>query len=414
MRSNVPRGRVWHWSAIPLVIPLLLTVLAASPTATYASSGWTKVGVAALGGHLMDVTCWDASDCWAVGRENQSTLIEHYDGNSWTVVTSPNAGNIDGLNGVACVSAQDCWAVGQTVVPNTIGTDLIEHYDGTSWLIVTGPGLGLFGVACVAANNCWAGGYWGATIEHYDGTAWRIASSPILATSSGYALFRLRCTIVNDCWAVGANNFNTAQSQSLMEHYDGASWSIVSAPHATSNDAFYDIGCTGSSNCWAVGCAAAPASKTLCAGNTLVEHYAGASWAIVPSPSPRNAGELSGIACATSVNCWAVGGPAFAVENLVEHYDGAAWSVDPSPVAAYSVTCSKSGECWAVGFEISRYTPAHAPPTSTPSALPRTIVTEVPATGGGAREAVVVWASLLIAFGIGLIALGHRRRPARR
>jgi hypothetical protein len=45
--------------------------------------------------------------------------------------------------GVTCVSASDCWAVGYTVLPITGSyyQTLIEHWDGTSWSIVQ-PSLG--------------------------------------------------------------------------------------------------------------------------------------------------------------------------------------------------------------------------------------------------------------------------------
>ena len=41
------------------------------------------------------------------------TLIEHWNGISWSIVTSPNNGTSGlQLNGVTCASASDCWAVG--------------------------------------------------------------------------------------------------------------------------------------------------------------------------------------------------------------------------------------------------------------------------------------------------------------
>src|SRR5207253_10400789 len=62
------------------------------------------------------VTCVSASDCWAVGYYNNvsayQTLIEHWDGSSWTTVSSPNTNPTQQnlLRSVTCVSASDCWA----------------------------------------------------------------------------------------------------------------------------------------------------------------------------------------------------------------------------------------------------------------------------------------------------------------
>jgi Dockerin type I domain len=69
------------------------------------------------------VACASTADCWAVGYDvNDSsvlqTLIEQWDGTSWTIVTSPNKIQSNGaalnnqLTSVTCASASQCWAVG--------------------------------------------------------------------------------------------------------------------------------------------------------------------------------------------------------------------------------------------------------------------------------------------------------------
>src|SRR5207245_11156062 len=72
---------------------------------------------------LYGVTCASASDCWAIGDDQtyvhdfqtpNQTLTEHWDGTSWSIVSSPNVGtnHYNYLAGVTCASASDCWAVG--------------------------------------------------------------------------------------------------------------------------------------------------------------------------------------------------------------------------------------------------------------------------------------------------------------
>src|SRR5204863_9080606 len=77
------------------------------------------------------------------------TLTMHYDGKSWTVVPSPNqstAANADNdLRGVAAVGPNDVWAVGmyqneQTAIHQH--RTLAEHWDGTSWSILSSPSPG--------------------------------------------------------------------------------------------------------------------------------------------------------------------------------------------------------------------------------------------------------------------------------
>ena len=47
------------------------------------------------------------------GFSPSQTLIEHWNGTTWSVVASPNVGTqLNGLNGVTAVSTSDIWAVG--------------------------------------------------------------------------------------------------------------------------------------------------------------------------------------------------------------------------------------------------------------------------------------------------------------
>jgi hypothetical protein len=118
------------------------------------------------------VTCVSASECWAVGYYDglgdfiYQTLIERWDGTSWTIVNSPNTNTLsNALFGVTCGSASDCWAVGDYLTDNATQT-LIERWDGTSWAIVSSPNTSatqsnlLLGVTCGSTPDCWAVGYY--------------------------------------------------------------------------------------------------------------------------------------------------------------------------------------------------------------------------------------------------------------
>jgi hypothetical protein len=118
---------------------------------------------------LNGVTCASPSDCWAVGYYStgsniQQTLIEHWDGNSWAIVPSPNVDTThnNALSAVSCASATTCWAVGSSNNGSFTQT-LIEQWNGTSWTIVPSPNNGtqsnaLNGVTCSSASDCWAVG----------------------------------------------------------------------------------------------------------------------------------------------------------------------------------------------------------------------------------------------------------------
>jgi hypothetical protein len=195
--------------------------------------------------YLLGVTCTSAADCWAVGSRfdtfgvNQ-TLIEHWDGSLWSVVPSPDSSTIqaDTLQGVTCMSASDCWAVGFSSESETRFHTLVEHWDGNSWSVVPSPDANptsrniLLGVKCTSASQCWAAGYQGYTtggipeqtlIERWDGVSWSVATSPNSSAEQQNLLQDVTCTATSECWAVGYYYLSYTQQQTqahtLIEHY---------------------------------------------------------------------------------------------------------------------------------------------------------------------------------------------------
>ena len=92
----------------------------------------------------------DLDNVWAVGyydtENGHRTLIEHWDGTSWSIVPSPNEGaHSNALEGVAFYEVNGpikLWAVGW--YPYFGGRDhtLIERWDCTSWSIMPSPNQG--------------------------------------------------------------------------------------------------------------------------------------------------------------------------------------------------------------------------------------------------------------------------------
>jgi hypothetical protein len=65
-------------------------------------------------------------------------LIEHWNGQQWSVITSPDLASEDScLLGVAGVSPSDVWAVGVSSTGDTFGA-LIEHWNGRQWSVIPG------------------------------------------------------------------------------------------------------------------------------------------------------------------------------------------------------------------------------------------------------------------------------------
>ena len=82
---------------------------------------------------------------------------------SWPVVASPNVGAGDNtLLGVAALSPTDAWAVGEAADPDGGRRPLIEHWDGDSWTVVPSPSMGvsagLAAVVGISPTDVWAVG----------------------------------------------------------------------------------------------------------------------------------------------------------------------------------------------------------------------------------------------------------------
>jgi hypothetical protein len=302
---------------------------------------------AAQNNGLLAVTCSGESECWAVGVQytpgsNDQTLIERWDGISWTIVTSPNTSTTqyNYLDGVTCTSASDCWAVGDYSVDYAAGIPyqtLIERWDGTSWSIVSSPNTNvtqanaLRAVTCTSASDCWAVGFYNTgnavlsginqtLIERWDGSSWTVVTSPNASSTRDNVLRAVTCASASDCRAVGYY-YNGSAYQTLVERWDGSSWALVTSANSSSTDynVLYGVTCPSSSDCWAVGYYYPNGTPV----QTLIERWNGSSWTIVTSPntSTTQYNQLQSITCASASDCWAVGDyQAVAYKTLAEHY----------------------------------------------------------------------------------------------
>jgi hypothetical protein len=301
------------------------------------------VGSPGVNGALNATAVIAANDTWAVGSFTPpgsnlpQPLAEHFNGTSWSVVPAAAlpSGDYAQLYGVTAVSSNNVWAVGtfwnvSSSTPNT----LIEHWDGNKWNLVSSPtpavGGSLRTVTAVSANDIWAGGTNGGAnlIEHYDGTAWSIVAAPTPQRQSSIA--SISAISSTDIWAVGAGG-KYASGEAL--HYNGTAWSIVATPQPFFQGALTSVVALAPNNVWAVGLGQ---PRTLPSGLvTVIEHWDGTSWAI-PSPSVApsvTSNILTGVAAVSATDIWAVGyyTNSTGTHTLTEHWDGTSWSIIPSP-----------------------------------------------------------------------------------
>jgi hypothetical protein len=255
-------------------------------------------GINGPGGQFFGISAAASNDVWGVGfkigPDNPDfglQLIEHWDGTAWSEVTSPLVEG-DSLRAVAAISANDVWAVGDRSEQG-FENALIEHWDGTAWSIVpdssiSGVGAStniLLSVSADASNDVWAVGT--ETLLHFNGTTWTEVPSPFLHANSVTALSP------TNAWAVGTVTVfadHRQHTKPAIEHWDGTSWSIVSSPNPnpapTRDTALYGIAAISANDIWAVG---AGNFSTTSGTVTLIEHWDGTSWTIISSPDPGNA-----------------------------------------------------------------------------------------------------------------------------
>src|SRR5262249_18448936 len=155
-------------------------------------------------------------------------------------------------------------------------------------------------------------------------------------------------------WAVGVRLNNNFQDRALIEAWDGQRWTIANAPQPGSQrDMLFSAAAASASDVWAVGDQEGADGRF----ETLVEHFDGARWSVVASPDPGSAGNpLYGVAAAGPDDVWAVGqqvGAGGPERSLVEHWNGTRWSVVPSAGNGsasgmlFGVTAGDAG-VWAV------------------------------------------------------------------
>ena len=133
-----------------------------------------------------------------------------------------------------------------------------------------------------------------------DVQGWTIVGSENLPGGLRAGLFASACVSASDCWAVGEQRSATDYSAPLAEHWDGTAWSIATTPKpfATLNATLYALACPSTTSCWATGLL----SVTGGGSAPLVEHWDGAAWTIsdVPLPSGEQFGGLRGVTCAST------------------------------------------------------------------------------------------------------------------
>jgi hypothetical protein len=339
---------------------------------------------------LNDVACVKASFCIAVGsaalRSSSSdsasrAVIEQWDGTRWSLVASPT-GKGSALQGITCLSKTFCIAVGvQGATGPGVAKTLALRWNGTKWSLLSTPNpsgahgahfAALNDVSCSSTTNCKAmglystgQGYSPTLAERWHGSTWSIVASPNQSLGGDGQWLGVACPVANTCLAVGEDGIGLQDRPSLeAARWNGTAWSLVGATSPTRAYAgFTGVSCLGATNCFGVGWSITGSVFQPDPSKTLVEHWNGTKWSIVPSSvGGTTASQLNGISCAAANKCIAVGSYAVPGDangrqrTLALRWNGTKWTklASPNPSGATgtllaSVSCVSATNCTAVG-----------------------------------------------------------------
>ena len=324
--------------------------------ATPTGGGWTVQKAQVLGtsdNSLGAVAGSSPSDVWAFGdflpdasHSNQDvtlTFAEHYNGKTWTVVRTPNTGpNFNSFYG-GTASQGWAWAVGEHLNSQYQDRALVEVWNGKTWSIADVPQPGdvrdmLFSASALSPSNVWVvgdqesgNGQFETLAEHWDGHTWTVLPTPDPG-SSGNHLYGVDAVSPDDVWAVGQQLGSQAPDNGLVEHWDGQSWAVIPMPAATASVLLDGVTVASDGTVWVDGEADSPSAG----GRPLIESYSGGIWQTASLPASAGSiwTNLYGITVAGGT-IWAVGtyvDPKTDNNNtLILSSTGGAWTVNPGP-----------------------------------------------------------------------------------
>jgi hypothetical protein len=236
---------------------------------------------------------------WAVGSYTSGrALIERWNGSTWSRVLAPGPKSNSALLAVSSTSPHDVWAVGiRHDATQRHARTLIDHWNGKTWSVVPSPdpkrpfnSAVLDSVSGRSPKDAWAAGYYQVgdvyktLIEHWNGSGWRIVPSPDLAGSQTSSVLAAVSVAPHDrAWAVGYTSKGPAQ-WSLVERWDGRRWRTVPSPDP-GQSGLESVTASSPTGTWAVGW-----SHHRTWNQPEIARWDGRSWHVVPCPHPGGHG----------------------------------------------------------------------------------------------------------------------------
>jgi hypothetical protein len=188
------------------------------------------------------------------------------------------------------------------------------HFDGNAWehLAIDVPQT-LWWVTLTPEGTAWFAGEEGTVVEYRDGAA------TIHDTPADAVLFGIWGTSDTDLWAVGGD---VSESEAIIEHFDGETWTIFPPPDGITGQLFKVWG-PRADDVFIVGY------------RGTILHWDGGEWTQMESPTTQQLFTVHG---RSHEDVWAVG-----IGPTIVHFDGTSWTSylddmgnDPSGATLYA------------------------------------------------------------------------------
>lgn len=334
--------------------------------------------IAAATSAIEGVSCISSSNCIGAGNSDASgetrAQIFTWNGTAWSTQTTPSPSDTtqSQLSAVSCRSASDCMAVGKYVDTSVVDRPLAMKWNGSTWTVTSlpmpsGGTLGeLVSVTCPpSSSGCEAAGSYfdSSGVKQplalwWDGTDWEVDPIPLPSGATSGEVSAVMCKLEYSCQAVGSYINSSGTTMPLANKWDGSTWvtNSVPVPGGATYGQLSGVSCS-SWFCATVGTYIDSSGVK----KTLGAKWDGAAWSSSTTPVPGGATSsgLSDVSCVAVNVCSAVG--EYEVNSdklpLAAWWNGTSWSQQSITTDTYgavatvlnAVSCLSSTACHATG-----------------------------------------------------------------
>jgi hypothetical protein len=231
---------------------------------------------------LQAISCYHEA-CAAVGYYTESLTRHGFaeytenNGGTWAVhlTPAPSASVRSELTAVSCWEAHQCTAVGKSENSAHVHSSFVVRLNGTAWLSTPMPQptevkeIYPGGVSCPTegeGKKCEMAGYYENTAktlvpfaERWNGTSWSVQTLPTPTGSGASRVNAISCTKnspVDLCTLVGSYLNEEGVEKTLAERWNGTEWAIQASRSVEGKFAvneLYGVSCRTATECIAVG-----------------------------------------------------------------------------------------------------------------------------------------------------------------